>query len=58
VDGRAAQRAVLAFVQVATCSRCLGGQPGKTKVAVIGASGYVGEELVRPLLRHPYAEPC
>jgi N-acetyl-gamma-glutamyl-phosphate reductase len=28
----------------------------KTKVAVIGASGYVGEELVRLLLRHPYAE--
>jgi predicted amino acid dehydrogenase len=53
----AAQRAVLAFVQVATCSRCLGGQPGKTKVAVIGAFGYVGEELVRPVLRHPYAEP-
>ena len=28
----------------------------KTKVAVIGASGYVGEELVRLLLRHPRAE--
>ena len=28
----------------------------KTKVAVIGASGYVGEELVRLLLRHPCAE--
>ena len=28
----------------------------KTKVAVIGASGYVGEELVRLLLRHPFAE--
>ena len=27
-----------------------------TKVAVIGASGYVGEELVRLLLRHPRAE--
>jgi N-acetyl-gamma-glutamyl-phosphate reductase len=28
----------------------------KTKVAVIGASGYVGEELVRLLLRHPHAD--
>src|SRR5258708_13472904 len=28
----------------------------ETKVAVIGASGYVGEELVRLLLRHPYAD--
>jgi N-acetyl-gamma-glutamyl-phosphate reductase len=28
----------------------------KTKVAVIGASGYVGEELARVLLRHPRAE--
>jgi len=28
----------------------------KTSVAVIGASGYVGEELVRLLLRHPYAD--
>ena len=27
-----------------------------TKVAVVGASGYVGEELVRLLLRHPRAE--
>ncbi|HSS16633.1 MAG TPA: N-acetyl-gamma-glutamyl-phosphate reductase [Candidatus Dormibacteraeota bacterium] len=28
----------------------------ETKVAVIGASGYIGEELVWLLLRHPYAE--
>jgi N-acetyl-gamma-glutamyl-phosphate reductase len=28
----------------------------RTKVAVIGASGYTGEELVRLLLRHPNAE--
>ena len=28
----------------------------KTKVAVVGASGYVGEELVRLLLRHPRVE--
>jgi N-acetyl-gamma-glutamyl-phosphate reductase len=28
----------------------------KTKVAVVGASGYTGEELVRLLLRHPQAE--
>jgi N-acetyl-gamma-glutamyl-phosphate reductase len=28
----------------------------RTKVAVIGASGYTGEELVRLLLRHPTAE--
>ncbi|HEX8897707.1 MAG TPA: N-acetyl-gamma-glutamyl-phosphate reductase, partial [Chthoniobacterales bacterium] len=27
-----------------------------TKVAVLGASGYTGEELVRLLLRHPAAE--
>jgi N-acetyl-gamma-glutamyl-phosphate reductase len=27
-----------------------------TKVAVVGASGYTGEELVRLLLRHPHAE--
>ena len=27
-----------------------------TEVAVIGASGYVGEELVRLLLQHPCAE--
>jgi len=27
-----------------------------TKVAVFGASGYTGEELVRLLLRHPHAE--
>ena len=29
---------------------------GSTKVAVVGASGYTGEELVRLLLRHPHAE--
>jgi N-acetyl-gamma-glutamyl-phosphate reductase len=28
----------------------------KTRVAVVGASGYTGEELVRLLLRHPGAE--
>jgi N-acetyl-gamma-glutamyl-phosphate reductase len=28
----------------------------KTKVAVVGASGYSGEELVRLLLNHPHAE--
>ena len=28
------------------------------KVAIIGASGYSGEELVRLLLSHPYAELC
>src|SRR5438270_13888927 len=28
----------------------------KTKVAVVGASGYVGEELVRLLLRHSRVE--
>jgi len=28
----------------------------KTKVAVVGASGYAGEELVSLLLRHPYAD--
>ena len=28
----------------------------ETKVAVVGGSGYVGEELVRLLLRHPYAD--
>lgn len=29
---------------------------GVTKVAVLGASGYTGEELVRLLLRHPHVE--
>lgn len=29
--------------------------PERVKVSVIGASGYVGEELVRILLRHPHA---
>jgi N-acetyl-gamma-glutamyl-phosphate reductase len=28
----------------------------KAKVAVVGASGYTGEELVRLILRHPHAE--
>lgn len=28
----------------------------KTRVAVVGASGYTGEELVRLLLRHPHAD--
>lgn len=32
------------------------GSGSKTKVAVIGSSGYVGEELVGLLLRHPYAD--
>ncbi|MDB6056204.1 MAG: argc: n-acetyl-gamma-glutamyl-phosphate reductase, partial [Verrucomicrobiales bacterium] len=27
-----------------------------TKVAIVGASGYSGEELVRLLLQHPHAE--
>ena len=30
--------------------------PALTKVAVIGASGYAGEELVRLLLQHPHVE--
>src|SRR5580765_7327740 len=28
----------------------------KTKVAIVGASGYSGQELIRLLLRHPYVE--
>jgi N-acetyl-gamma-glutamyl-phosphate reductase len=28
----------------------------KTKVAIVGASGYTGEELVRLVLRHPHVE--
>ena len=28
----------------------------KTKVAVVGASGYSGQELIRLLLRHPQAD--
>ena len=28
----------------------------KVRVAIVGASGYTGEELVRILLRHPFAE--
>jgi N-acetyl-gamma-glutamyl-phosphate reductase len=28
----------------------------KTKTAIVGASGYSGQELIRLLLRHPYAE--
>lgn len=31
-------------------------QPKKIKVAVLGATGYTGEELVRILARHPHAE--
>lgn len=30
--------------------------PAKAKIAVLGASGYTGSELVRLLLRHPHAE--
>jgi N-acetyl-gamma-glutamyl-phosphate reductase len=41
----------------AGCAQSFGVESdGVTKVAVIGASGYVGEELVRLLLRHPYAD--
>ena len=29
---------------------------GEVKVSIVGASGYVGEELVRLLLRHPHAQ--
>ena len=29
---------------------------GKTKVAIVGASGYAGEELVRLLLAHPHVD--
>ncbi|MPZ38116.1 MAG: N-acetyl-gamma-glutamyl-phosphate reductase, partial [Rhizobiales bacterium] len=28
----------------------------KAKIGVLGASGYTGSELVRLLLRHPYAD--
>ena len=28
----------------------------RTRVAIVGASGYAGEELLRILLRHPAAE--
>jgi N-acetyl-gamma-glutamyl-phosphate reductase len=28
----------------------------KTKIAIVGASGYSGEELIRLLVRHPHAE--
>ncbi len=31
-------------------------QPSKVKVAVVGASGYSGEEIVRLLLNHPHVE--
>jgi N-acetyl-gamma-glutamyl-phosphate reductase len=30
--------------------------PNRTKVGIVGASGYSGEELVRLLLSHPHAE--
>jgi N-acetyl-gamma-glutamyl-phosphate reductase len=30
--------------------------PAKTKIGVLGASGYTGAELVRLLLRHPHAD--
>ena len=28
----------------------------KTKIAIVGASGYSGQELIRLLLQHPHAE--
>src|ERR1700728_2341258 len=31
-------------------------EPNKARIAVLGASGYTGAELVRLLLRHPRAE--
>jgi N-acetyl-gamma-glutamyl-phosphate reductase len=37
-------------------THCAVKNQAKTKVAVVGASGYTGEELVRLLLRHPHAE--
>ena len=41
----------------AGCAKSFGVESDSvTKVAVIGASGYVGEELVRLLLRHPCAD--
>jgi N-acetyl-gamma-glutamyl-phosphate reductase len=43
--------------KAAGCERSFGpASDSVTKVAVVGASGYVGEELMRLLLRHPCAE--
>jgi N-acetyl-gamma-glutamyl-phosphate reductase len=46
------------FVAIATRrnTHCAVKNREKTRVAVVGASGYTGEELVRLLLRHPHAE--
>jgi N-acetyl-gamma-glutamyl-phosphate reductase len=37
-------------------THCAVKKPATTRVAVVGASGYTGEELVRLILRHPHAE--
>jgi N-acetyl-gamma-glutamyl-phosphate reductase len=50
VESEYALRAVKKTAKAAVANR------SETKVAVIGASGYVGEELVRLLLQHPYAD--
>jgi len=45
-----------AFRAVKKTAKTAGGSRSKTKVAVIGASGYAGEQLVGLLLRHPCAD--
>ena len=57
-DGAARRSYLQSFVAIARRrnTHCAVKNQGRTKVAVVGASGYTGEELVRLLLGHPHAE--
>jgi N-acetyl-gamma-glutamyl-phosphate reductase len=43
-------------VHEATIDRRIGSPDGRIRVAIVGATGYVGSELVRLLVRHPNVE--